>query len=55
MTDTVPFDSADRDFGVLVGFDGSESARSARDWAAAEALTSSSMSHRNNCTTIRAG
>src|SRR5699024_10595951 len=38
MTDTVPFGSADREFGVLVGFDGSEPARSAVQWAALAAL-----------------
>src|SRR5699024_1937253 len=42
MNDTVPFDSADRDFGVLVGFDGSEPARSALTWAAINALASGS-------------
>src|SRR5699024_6281842 len=38
MTDTVPFGAADREFGVLVGFDGSEPARSAVQWAALAAL-----------------
>ena len=42
MTDTVPFASADREFGVLVGFDGSEPARSAVQWAALAALGSGS-------------
>src|SRR5699024_5178892 len=42
MNDTVPFDSADRDFGFLVGFDGSEPARSALTWAAINALASGS-------------
>jgi nucleotide-binding universal stress UspA family protein len=42
MTDTDPFASADRDFGVLVGFDGSGPARSALNWAAVEALSSGS-------------
>ncbi|WP_209324997.1 universal stress protein [Brevibacterium renqingii] len=40
MNDTIAFDSADRDFGVLVGFDGSDHARSALHFAAAEALSS---------------
>ncbi|WP_298416924.1 universal stress protein [Brevibacterium sp.] len=42
MNGTVPFASADRDFGVLVGFDGSEPARSALHWAAVAALSSGS-------------
>src|SRR5699024_2992140 len=37
MNGTVPFASADRDAGVLVGFDGSEPARSALRWAAVAA------------------
>lgn len=37
MDDQIPFDSADRDLEVLVGFDGSEQARSALDFAADEA------------------
>src|SRR5699024_8981962 len=37
MNGTVPFASADRDAGVLVGFDSSEPARSALRWAAVAA------------------
>ncbi|MBK0330606.1 universal stress protein [Brachybacterium sp. MASK1Z-5] len=37
MDDQIPFDSADRDLEVLVGFDGSEQARSALRFAAEEA------------------
>src|SRR5699024_289939 len=42
MNGTVPFASPDRDFGVLTGFDGSEPARSAVQWAALAALGSGS-------------
>lgn len=42
MNGTVPFASADRDAGVLVGFDGSEPARSALRWAAVAAQSSGS-------------
>src|SRR5690625_2658136 len=42
MNGTVPFASADRDFGVLTGFDGSEPARSALHWAAVAALSGGS-------------
>lgn len=49
MNGTVPFASADRDAGVLVGFDGSEPARFALRWAAVAAQSSGSASRSSPC------
>lgn len=43
MNAAIPFDSVERDLGVLVGFDGSDHAKSALDWAAVKALSSDSV------------